>query len=1058
MAFGKPNAKTPQKTSSRNRGFVSKTPGSKPKPKPNATILNYFKKAADETLFIEDGSGGNAIDLTGEEEAEGEDLFPAEGNSPDKERHDGDAKEEEGRFNEVEVPVKRRKLSPEVDGKEKMPERPAFGISKLGGGRDNGNTGVQKRKTSPPSQPPPRASSSSQSATKKKARGPFLDDSSDEEEDGDDSTPPTSRPSPSGSTGEGDSKPITEGSKATEATQTTVDSTEKLSALKKPSFGLPKPRTVSRDIPLLRHETSGAILNGVNDKEPETEGAVTAVPNEEVVVVDDDEFERYEDFLDDEEIMRQFDDEEGENANDDEFFHFQDGEEFREMRYMRQQQARLDAEAEAEQEGEEKAQKGQEEGQKEEETGGGGVLKDKDTIMEECCPICSGSLAGTTADEATAHVNSCLDGNPTPLPARNPPSAPPEKTEKVKDNNIAAPEVGKRFAKAAVPRPGQANPFSLASSSTNNTTTNPGSGSAFSKLMSSHAEDAAWATAASAEKDSRGMPAYKRTCPFYKIMPGLSICVDAFRYGAVQGCSAYFLSHFHSDHYIGLTANWTHGPIYCSRVTGSLVKTQLKPAAKFVVELDFDQRVEVPGTRGVFVTMIPANHCPGSSLFLFEKTFGQGSSKRTQRILHCGDFRACPAHVNHPQLRPDVVLDAVSTPSGGGKTRQQKIDVCYLDTTYLNPRYSFPPQNDVIRACAELCVALNTGLEKGDDSEWEALFRRRDGGAGAESVSKFFSAKKTEVGDEEDVSETAKDEGEETPQNAFTALSNKPTKTMTTGRLLVVCGTYSIGKERICIGIAKALGSKIYANPSKTRICRQLNDPELDALLTSDPREAQVHMQALAAIDAATLGQYLELHRSKGAPFTRIVGFRPSGWNHKPTGGEAGVGGVVGANMPPSSLPTTLLLHGNGWRPRFGRGDLVPQRGSGWMGPNNGTGNGKKKGEGGKGGERLASACFGVPYSEHSSFRELALFLMALRIEKVVPTVNVGSETSRKRMKGWTDRWLAERRRGGVVRVLAENSEVEKGVEEEPGKEKTAKKEKEGLWDGKDGRGGGVYW
>ena len=105
-------------------------------------------------------------------------------------------------------------------------------------------------------------------------------------------------------------------------------------------------------------------------------------------------------------------------------------------------------------------------------------------------------------------------------------------------------QVGKRFARAAVPRPGQQNPLELTPIAPN------GPKSAFSKLMSNNAEDNAWASAAAAEKDSRGRPAYERTCPFYKIMPGFSICVDAFRYGAVEGCKAYFLSHFHSDHYI----------------------------------------------------------------------------------------------------------------------------------------------------------------------------------------------------------------------------------------------------------------------------------------------------------------------------------------------------------------------------------------------------------------------------------------------------------------------------------------------------------------------------
>ncbi|KAL2138770.1 hypothetical protein VTI28DRAFT_6242 [Corynascus sepedonium] len=618
-----------------------------------------------------------------------------------------------------------------------------------------------------------------------------------------------------------------------------------------------------------------------------------------------------------------------------------------------------------------------------------------DETMTESCPVCNGSLAGTTPDEATAHVNSCLDGSPTPLPK---PVIDVSETE--------ATLVGKRFAKAAIARPGQTNPITLADN-----TGDGKSNSAFTKLMSGHAEDAAWATAAAAEVASRGMPAYKRTCPFYKIMPGFFICVDAFRYGAVEGCKAYFLSHFHSDHYMGLTANWTHGPIYCSKVTGSLVKSQLKTAAKYVVELEFEETVLIPDTNGVTVTMIPANHCPGSSLFLFEKN----SAGKTHRILHCGDFRACPAHVEHPKLRPETV-DAIS-----GRTRQQKIDVCYLDTTYLNPRYSFPPQDDVITACADLCALLNKSLLANDDHEWEALLRRQRGGGSSNTrdVSKFFTVASSPA--------PTKPTPPQTDSNAFTALNGRRYHP---NRLLVVCGTYSIGKERICVAIARALQTKIYVTPAKIRMCQQLDDPELSSLLTSNPAEAQVHMQMLMEIRAETLVDYLEGYKARGE-FGRIVGFRPSGWNYRPSSSSAGtakpgngVGGnnstTIGANLPPTSLPTAQLLHGPSWKTHFARSDLVPQRGS-----------------------SREALCFGAPYSEHSSFRELALFVMALRIERVVPTVNVGSEASRRRMRGWVDRWLSERRRGGLVKVLSSPGEEEGKVD---------------LWDGKDGRGGGVYW
>ncbi|KAM3469008.1 hypothetical protein MY5147_007393 [Beauveria neobassiana] len=584
----------------------------------------------------------------------------------------------------------------------------------------------------------------------------------------------------------------------------------------------------------------------------------------------------------------------------------------------------------------------------------------------QSCPICSGSLAGVSEDEASKHVNACLDGNPTPLPKPAEQPNPPAPVEEVE-----ATEVGKRFMRAAIPRPGQANPFDL-------TGQTPGSKSAFSQLMSSKAEDTAWSTAAAAENASRGKPAYTRTCPFYKIMPGFSICVDAFRYGAVEGCKAYFLSHFHSDHYIGLTATWTHGPIYCSKVTGSLVRNQLRTAAKWVVELEFDKEYDVPGTDGAKVTMISANHCPGSSLFVFEKVVGERHNKSLKRILHCGDFRACPDHVQHPLLRPDVA-DSVS-----GKLRRQKIDICYLDTTYLNPRYSFPPQNYVIQACADLVAKISPDPNCKDDV-WDSA--KKEAG---KTVSKYF-------------------------QNPTAPVLEKPEPEKKLGqRVLIICGTYSIGKERICVAIAKALRTKIFASPSKIKICKQLGDPELTALLTSDPIEAQVHMQMLMEIRAETLQEYLNSYKPH---FSRIVGFRPSGWNFRPVNSKS-----IGANTAPSTIPTQQLLHGKCWRTRFGAADFVPQRGS-----------------------TKEAMCFGVPYSEHSSFRELALFLMSLRIEKVIPTVNVGSEQSRKRMKSWIDRWLTERRKGGLIQPLVEGSDDPEDL-------------KVALWDGKTNSGGGAWW
>lgn len=794
--------------------------------------------------------------------------------------------DDHARFNEVIWPVKKRKVKED----------------EAGGG--NGNETIPDyNKLTTPSSPKPQEPASSK-PRRKKVVGPFIDPESDSDEDGE----PIA----------GLATPKLEADNQKDVTN---------DVLTPSTDSLPERQPSAKSKADAKHEIEddhiGYQAPGPLPKALDVDPSVPHLKHEDSSYAQFSDIEGYCDL--DELDMDTF-----------------EGEETREMRFMREQ-ARLEAE-----------EAGQMEDFHEEK-------QDSDTLIQSC-PICDGSLLGISTDEASRHVNACLDGNPIPLPKAASP-----KIERLETPEVDSEEVSKRFARAAVPRPAQTNPFAMGEAAKSKT-------SAFSKLMSGNVEDTAWATAAAAEHAARGRPAYERTCPFYKIMPNFNICVDAFRYGAVKDCNAYFLSHFHSDHYIGLTASWRHGPIYCSKVTGSLVRNQLRTAAKWVVELEFNEPCEVPGTGGATVTMIPANHCPGSSLFLFEKTMENGALRR---ILHCGDFRACPAHINHPLLKPDL-SDSVT-----GKLKHQKIDQCYLDTTYLNPRYSFPPQEDVIKATADLCASMSPDPNCNDDV-WESASKE----AGNQSVSKFFHSEKPA----------------ETPHPFGAKFPDK--------RLLVVCGTYSIGKERICIAIAKALGSKIFASPGKMKICKQLDMPELTELLTTDPREAQVHMQMLMEIRAETLQEYLNSYKPH---FSRIVGFRPSGWTFRPSNGK-----TIGANTSPGSIPTQQVLHGKGWRARFGHKDFIAQRGS-----------------------TKEAMCFGVPYSEHSSFRELSMFVMGLRIEKVIPTVNVGSEQSRKRMKAWIDRWQAERRRGGLVAPLIE------GVDED---------DKMELWDGKSGKTGGAWW
>ncbi|KAG8740556.1 hypothetical protein FRC10_004172 [Ceratobasidium sp. 414] len=383
--------------------------------------------------------------------------------------------------------------------------------------------------------------------------------------------------------------------------------------------------------------------------------------------------------------------------------------------------------------------------------------------------------------------------------------------------------------------------------------------------------------------------------------------------------------------------------------TANLIKFMLKVDPKWVKPLPDDESVEIPDTGGVRVTLVDANHCkssfrsgptwlidgsftlqgPGSSLFVFtgKQTVDAGDSpvksafvgsNRLFTYLHCGDFRACPAHALHPAIQG------------------QRIDIVYLDTTYLSPKLA--KQHVLGKKTKNISVP---SLEQTTMGGW------------------FKPSPKLAA--------------QLQPQT-----SSEPARAKLNQKALVVVGTYTIGKERVLKAIAKALSSKIYCGSRKHAVFMCQADPALHAMLTKDPADAQVHVLPLGQVSIERLTKYLELHRKR---HDRILGFRPTGWTYTPPAGQ-------------SPNPTIDQVLAQTRAHTYNSTDLRPQRGS-----------------------NSRVTIYGVPYSEHSSFRELTCFALSVDWMRMIATVNVGSAASRAKMSVWFEKWAKARKDRGDVPV-----------------------------------------
>ncbi|XP_013411942.1 protein artemis-like [Lingula anatina] len=164
--------------------------------------------------------------------------------------------------------------------------------------------------------------------------------------------------------------------------------------------------------------------------------------------------------------------------------------------------------------------------------------------------------------------------------------------------------------------------------------------------------------------------------------------------------TAFFLSHCHTDHMVGLSYpsflyrlnSCRDIKLYCSEVTRQILlhmqDGNYKHLDKHVVALSENNptRLRIPNFSGkaeeVVVTLIPAAHCPGSVMFLFEGEEGT--------VLYTGDFRLEKG-------------SAARIPQLNSGSRSKNIRSLYVDTTFCTPKAFHIPSR---QECRDVIISV----------------------------------------------------------------------------------------------------------------------------------------------------------------------------------------------------------------------------------------------------------------------------------------------------------------------------------------------------------------
>ncbi|KAI5631057.1 DNA repair metallo-beta-lactamase domain-containing protein [Phthorimaea operculella] len=92
--------------------------------------------------------------------------------------------------------------------------------------------------------------------------------------------------------------------------------------------------------------------------------------------------------------------------------------------------------------------------------------------------------------------------------------------------------------------------------------------------------------------------------------------------------------------------------------------------------------------------------------------------------------------------------------------------------------------------------------------------------------------------------------------------------------VLIVCGTYTIGKEKFFMGMARRVGCSVWACPEKDKVLQAVEGCSFG---TQPPSACQLHVVPMRDLTHDKLRSYLE---SLNGAFSEVVAFKPSGWEN----------------------------------------------------------------------------------------------------------------------------------------------------------------------------------